>query len=75
MPTNYHEKEVVYESPEGTKSIYVTTVIWKEKYLQVIHYPDKNNQKLLHEDEVIGTNGRERQIPLQNVYEVNDIEF
>ena len=73
MPTNYHGKEVVYESSQGTESIYVTDALWKEKHLKVRHYPEYNNQEFLHEDEVAGIYPSTKEIPFGKVYEVNSI--
>jgi len=73
MPTNEHEKEVVYESVEGTKQIYAVSVLWKDNYLFVRHYPNKNEKEFVHKDEVAGKRSEIKEIPLSKVFEVNSI--
>jgi len=73
MPRNEHEKEVVYESVEGTKRIYAVSVSWEDRHLSVRHCPRNNQREFLHEDEM-GLHAIEtKEIPLSKVFEVNSI--
>lgn len=75
MPRNRHDKEVVYESPEGTKTLYATHTNWYENHVLIHHYPDYNDQKFLHEDTVSGIRSQSKEIPTEKVYEINSIEI
>jgi len=73
MPRNQNQKEVVFESLEGTKRIYAISVEWKDNHLSIRHYPNKNERKFLQEDEIILCNIETKEIPLSKVFEVNSI--
>jgi hypothetical protein len=75
MPTNEHNVEVEYETPEGVKHLYAVDAIFNENHLRVRHYPDCNDDPFLHEDRVACQYPKDLRIPLHRVVEVRDVEL
>jgi len=77
MPTNEHEKRVLYESFEGKEEIYAVDVIWKEEYVEVTAYTQTNidlyKGEFLHEDTVAGMYPNVLEIPKERIFKVENI--